>query len=320
MVRLLPLFGAAVAIVSLSAATMAADVLNDVNPMGDLRGSYPEQWGFSDEPDPLDFEIGLRYWYSLGSSQISAFGGNYSSADVSHILEVHARIDDNSTASYAKGQVGFAAIIDGTYSTPEFGGAQTMNGGNIGYAGADFGMMPFGSEAVKFGGFAGYQYLSDNPDMGRATYTTSGGGSSSDTNTTEIHMLKLGAVARAEFGDMFDINAEAAIIPYANLSGTYGAFYQPNFLSGGTLYEQGSAGSIEGMLYGASGEIMFGIAPSENLKLRVGARGYYLTGDATMQFRAREVGTPSNSQTYIGDVTGLEFFRYGALAEITGAF
>ena len=319
MARLSPVFTAALAVVSFSASALGAENLFDYGG-DDLRGSYPEEWGFSNEPDPLEFEIGLRYWYALGSSQLTAFGGNYSSADTSQLLELHFRIDDNSTASYAKGQVGYAAIIEGTYSTPEFVGDQTMNGGNIGYAGADFGMMPFGNETIKFGGFVGYQFLSDNPDMGRANYTTSGGGGASQVNALETHMLKLGAVARMEFGDMIDLTAEAAAIPFAKIDGIYGAFFQPDFLDGGTLYEQGSPGTIAGMLYGASGEVMLGFSPTENLTMRVGGRAWYLTGDATMQFRAREVGTPSNAVDYIGDVSGLEFFRYGALAEITGKF
>ncbi len=317
MQRLLSVFALVLGLLSLGANAVAAQNL----PLADeLRGSYPEQWGISSEPDPLDFEIGLRYWYSLGSQQMSAFGGNYSASDVSHILELQARIDDNSTSTYLRGQVGYAISISGTYNTPLNVGDQTISGGYIGYAGADFGYTPFGNENFRFGGFAGYQYLADNPDMGRAVYRTSGGGGDSVTNANDISALRLGAVARGQINDMFDINVQGAIIPYAQLSGTYGAFYQPDFVDGATTYEQGSPGNITGQLYGASGEILFGIRPTDNLVVRLGARAWYLRGQGTVDFVARDVTDSTNTQNYIANTTGLEFFRYGALAEISGSF
>jgi len=317
MQRLSAFFAAALGLLSLGGNAFAADPV----PLADgLRGSYPQEWGISSQPSPLNFEIDIRYWYSLGSQQISVFGGNYSSNDVSHILELQFRIDDNSTATYLRGQLGYAIASKGTYNTPLAAGDQTMNGGYIGYAGADFGYMPFGNDNFRFGGFAGYQYSADNPDMGRVNYTTSSGSIDSTTNATEIQALRLGGVARAQLNDMFDINLQGAVIPYANLSGTYGAFYQPDFVSGGTNYEQGSPGTIAGQLYGASGEIMFGLRPAKNLVLRLGARASYLTGKGTMQYIARQVGTPTNSVNYIANTTGLELFRYGVLAEISGRF
>ena len=289
-------------------------------PGQDLRGSYPEEWGFPSEPDPLDFEMGIRYWYSMGAHQLSAFGGDYAARDTSHILEAHVRIDDNSTASFLKGNIGYAAKIDGAYSTPETGGDRTMAGGYVAYAGADFGMLPFGTDAFHFGGFLGYQFLTDNPDMGRSTFTTSGGGGDSKTNATEIHMLKLGAAVDADLGDMFDLRAEAAFIPYASLNGTYGALYFPDFLSGGATYTQGSAGNISGRMYGASGEAMLGFHPTDNLTFRIGGRAWYLTGEATMDVVTRDVASPATEQNYITNVSGLQFFRAGLLAEITGRF
>jgi len=317
MQRLPVVFAAALGLLSLGGNAFGADPV----PLSqDMRGSFPSEWGVSSQPSPLNFEIGMRYWYSLGSRQISAFGGNYAAKDVSHILELQFRIDDNSTSTYLRGQLGYSIASRGTYNTPQYVGEQIMNGGYVGYAGADFGYMPFGNDNFRFGGFAGYQYLADNPDMGQANYTTSSGAVESKANATEIQSLRLGAVARAQLNDMFDINVEGAIIPYANLSGTYGAFYQPDFTVGANTFEQGSPGTIAGRLYGASGEIMFGFRPTKNLVLRVGARAWYLTGQGTMKYTARQVGSPAISQDYTSNITGLELFRYGALAEISGRF
>lgn len=317
MLRVSSLFGAAFVVISLSSTALGADYQAAAD---ELRGSYPEEWGFSSEPDPLDFEFGIRYWYSMGAHQMSAFGGDYASSDTSHIVEAHFRVDDNSTASYLKGQIGYAAKIDGTYTSPQFGATQTMSGGYIGYAGADFGMIPFGDDNIQLGGFIGYQYLTDNPDMGRTTFTTSAGGGDSQINMMEIHAVRVGAAVHVDIGDQLDLNVEAAIIPYANLSGTYGALYSPNFVSGGKTYTQGSAGSLDGRLYGASGEAMIGFHPTDNITVRVGGRGWYLTGASTVSFVARDVAAPASEQSYITNTTGLEFFRYGALVELTGNF
>jgi len=328
MLRLSSLIGAAL-MLGLSANVFAAENLKDFYPTDfyptdfspdELRGAYPQDWGFSQEPDPLEFEVGLRYWYSMGSSAITAFGGAYSASDISQIAEAFFRIDDNSTSSYLKGQVGYAIKIDGTYITPEFVGAQNMAGGYIGYAGVDFGMLPFGNETIGFGAFAGYQFITDNPDMGRSTFITAAGGGDSQTNMLEIHAAKIGVAMNADIGDKIDLSVEAAIIPYASLGGTYGAFYAPDFVVGADTFTQGSAGTLNGRLYGASGEALLGFNATDNLTLRAGVRGWYLTGDATMEYVARNVATPATSQSYIGNVTGLEFFRYGALAEIAGKF
>lgn len=317
--RFFSFVGAAVAVLSLGANALGAERLNGFGP-GELRGPYPEEWGFAQEPDPLDFELGIRYWYSMGSSALNAFGAAYSAKDTSSIAEAFFRIDDNSTASFLKGQIGYAVKIDGTYTTPRFAGAQTMAGGYIGYGGVDFGMLPFGTEGFRVGAFAGYQYIADNPDMGRTPFVTLSGGGDSAPNALDINAAKLGVVLNADIGDRVDLNMEAAVIPYASLSGVYGALYVPDFVFDGNNFTQGSAGNINGRLYGASGEVMLGFKPTQNLALRIGARGWYLTGEATMDYVARQVGTPANTQSYITNVSGLEFFRYGALAEIAGTF
>lgn len=300
-----------------SVPVLAADILGSST---DLRGGYGEDWGFPNEPDPLSFEAGLQYWYAMGSHGLKVFGGNYSSSDTSHILEVTARIDDHSTSTYLKGNVGYAAIIGGTYSTPEFAADQTMNGGEIGYATADFGYIPFELGTMQVGAFAGYQYLVDNPDMGRANYRTASGGWDSEVNQFDIHALRLGISGRGSINDWIDVDAEIAAVPYASLQGTYGALYVPNFFSTPTWWQQGSAGTINGSLYGGQAEVMLGIHATDNLTVKLGARGSYLTGNATMKFTAREVGSPANTANLIGNIKNLSFARFGVLAGLTAGF
>lgn len=310
-------WGALVALSGLTVSASAADWLDGYDGYDGLRGSYGEEWMAE---SPLEFEAGLRYWYSLGSHNMSVAGGTYTAGDTSHILEGYLWIDDNSTSTYLKGQAGYAAVIDGTYQTPSSGGVQNMTGGEVGYAGGDLGYQPFGNDMFRVGGFLGYQYLTDNPDMGRTNFLNSGGGFNSNTNSFDINALRLGASARAEFADFIDIKAEAAIIPYAQLFGRYGAFYQAPYMSGGNLYVQGSSGTINGRLYGAAGEVIVGIHPTENFTLSLGGRAYYLTGDATMDVRSRRSPGGGSPQDIIYNTTNLEFFRYGLLAGIGASF
>lgn len=293
----------ATAIVGVFALTPVAHAA-DYGELGDLRIGYGSTFESDEGLDPIGFEMGLRYFYSRGEHTMSVGGGNYSSSDTSHIFELHGRIDDYSTGTYVKGLAGYSAVIDGTYSTPVVG-LQTMNGGKIAYAGADFGYIGFGSDSFSFGGFAGYQYWNDSPDMGRQNFTNAAG-SFSEVNDLTYNMLRLGLAARAEISDKIDFNIEAAFIPYAHLSGTYGAF--------GGILNQGSAGTASGNLWGASAEAMVGFHATDNLTIRAGGRAWYLTGPANMSFDTFNAGV---TQSFIASTTNFSTLRAGALVELT---
>jgi hypothetical protein len=313
MVRSQALLGVAFGVLS-SVVAFAADYPDT------MRGSFPSDWSNEDMTNPISIEGGLRYWYSMGQHQMTASGGGYSANDTSHILEGHFRINDSSTNSYAKGQVGIAAAINGDYSTPSSGGTQNISSGNIGYAGADLGFLPFGAGGFRLGGFAGYQYMNESPNMGRTNFVTATGGGNSVVNNLEFHTLRLGLAGRADIAEKVDLNVELAGIPYAKLSGTYGAYSSGNFVVGPTTFQQGSAGTIEGALYGAAGEAMIGFHPTDNLVLRIGGRASYLTGPATMSFTAADTLDATNRADFIETLTAVSFLRYGLLAELTGKF
>lgn len=312
MSRIIRSLGLALTLTGATFSAQAADYFDDFGSYDGLRGSYGDDW---QAESPLQMDAGIRYWYSMGQHDMSVGGGNYTASDTAHILEGFLKIDDTSTFTYLKGQAGYAAIIDGTYQTPGSGGVQTMSGGEIGYAGADLGYQPFGNDMFRVGGLLGYQYSTDNPDMGRENYVNASGGGNSEVNSFEIHALRLGASAHAEFADMVEIDVEAAAIPYASLYGTYGAYYQAPFPG----FVQGSAGTIEGNMFGAAGEIMLGVKPTENLTLQLGGRAQYMTGDATMSYSVRPGGGGAGVDV-IRNTTNLEFMRYGLVGGIAGSF
>ncbi|UJW85598.1 hypothetical protein [Devosia sp. SL43] len=323
-----------------------------------LRPAYPDDWE-SSEANPLRYEVGLRYWYSLGGQDVtfpSAFGDTILGVrDTTHIGELYGRIDDLSTQSYVKvyGGLGFAS--SGTYDLqqPFMPDVNTSLGGagRVGYVVGDFGWLPFGNmeEGFAIGGLVGYQYWNDSPDIGRGNFAvvddssdiawTPGSptysiGGDSERDNLDIHALRLGLSAQVDINDMFDIRAEVAAIPYAWVTGTFGPHEVPNIpFPGGTAYKA-SATSVSGTGYGASGELMVGVHPTENLTLRIGGRAWYVGGTLDATYTQANITDPIDAdadgiyetgpslslQDYIFTSQFAQVFRYGALFELTGRF
>lgn len=276
----------------------------------DLRPAYPDSWETGEE-NPLRFEGGLRYWYSLGEQEIDTGAETFSAKDTSHILEGHFRIDDDLTSTFVKGQAGYAIATTGEYNSTALTGSQDFDGGQIGYAGADFGWTPLGNENARFGALIGYQFFRESPDRNRLDVASIDG--------LNIHALRLGLTAHADLADMFDIDAEAAVIPYAYAQGATAEYpFDTESMQG--IDVNRTRTDLSGALYGASGQIMLGFHPTENLTIRVGGRAWLLTGEASTKQRWWEAATP---EAYLYEDTPLEalsLFRYGALAEVTGRF
>lgn len=316
-----------------------------------LRPSYPDQWATS-EDNPLRFEMGVRYWYSLGRQEHSI--GSYSQTmdTKTHSGEAFVRIDDQSTRSYLEATGGYGVAHDGSYTT-NGGASVSLPAARLGYIGADFGWLPLGTDQASLGLVTGYQYTNDSPDTGRASFTTARSatditwsdatgawsvGGDSKINNFDIHALKVGVAGKLDF-DAFDVTGEAAVTPYAWVNGTYGAAQLDNNgpYSGGpgtTTNLQGSAATINGHGYGASGKVMVGFHPTENLTVRVGGRASYLQGQydvtydrATITAPVPNPSAPPNylapalsQQTYISNNNPFSMLRYGALFELAGRF
>jgi hypothetical protein len=283
----------------------------------DFRGAYvnePKDWaGMGDEYDPIDIEVGVRYWYSWGVQSFAVDSASYTSNDQSHILEGHLRIDDNSSNTYAKGVAGYSIVINGDYSGDN--GTGTVTDGHIGYIGADIGWSAFGSneDGVQAGVLVGYMYWNDSPNTTRANFTTatSSGdiGFDPDTgetfipmdsapNNIDVHALRLGLQGRAEFGDIVDLNVELAGVPYAKINGTLGAHEIPPTCCtplGNLTSVMSSPTEIDGWGYGAMGELMVGVRPIENLTFRLGGRAWYLQGTYDATFSRATIGDPTDS-------------------------
>ena len=135
---------------AMSVPALAADYSGDFSDPGDdsadFRNSYPvepKDWaGLGDEDDPISLEFGVRYWYAMGDQSFTSSGGTVSTTDVSHIPELHLRIEDHSTNTYATAIAGYAAVINGTVTTPS--GSDPIADGQVLYGGADLGWNTWG--------------------------------------------------------------------------------------------------------------------------------------------------------------------------------
>ncbi|MET0438017.1 MAG: hypothetical protein ABW043_11035 [Devosia sp.] len=297
------------ALVLLSSAATQQVLAADYGAFPGLRPSYPDQWQQSEE-NPLRFEAGLRYWYAIGQ-QSSEIGGNtYNTTDYSHIPEIHLRVDDDFTSSFVKAQAGYAALVSGEHTAGTFA-PSSFSGGHIGYAGGDFGYTPFGNENVKVGGLVGYQYLLDSPDRNRLDVQ--------HINGLNVHMLRLGLTGRANLGDFADIEAEAVAIPYAFTSGATAEIPFANTVVQGVTVNRRST-ETTGAMYGASGQVMVGFHPTENLTIRVGGRAWYLTGPASAREKQWNAATPNSYLYSDTPLNAFSLLRYGGLLEVTGRF
>jgi len=272
-----------------------------------LRPAYPQDWA-SDEQNPLRFEAGIGYWYSRGGQKLQLLNQNAETNDTSHILEAHFRIEDTYTNSYVKGVGGYAISTEGTYTISPTG-ETTFSGGQIGHIGADFGYMPLGNETVRIGGLIGYQYLRESPDKARSSIT--------EIDALNVHALRLGLTAKANLGEYADVTAEAAGIPYAWISGST-PNYATNTTIGGVVYDR-LKGTVESAAYGASGELTLGLHPTENLTVRLGAKGWILNGPTNANLTYRNSNAVYNINGVMLD-EGLPMFRYGLTAALLGRF
>lgn len=273
-------FALGLSAVALATAAQAADYQG----YPEIRGAYEPQCCDAPYDDPLGFEVSLRYVYSKGSFRMTDGTGSYEADDTSHIVELNGLITDSSTSTYLKANAGLAAKIEGTYETPTSGGQQQMQGGKLGYIGADFGYHPLASEGYSAGIFGGYRYQNESVDMDAGS-----------DNNLEMHLLRLGISGQAQFSDMIGLRAEAAAVPFAKIGGDFNS------------YSTGNA-RMDGNLYGAEAEASVNVKTGNSIMVELGGRVSYLEGQATI-----DDGTPSNTNS-------LSFTRYGVFGGVGGHF
>ena len=356
----------------LAAMTMPAVAADYSEDWGDeyeveFRDSYsiePKHWTeFGDETDPIAIETGIRYWYSRGAQSFTSDSGTVSSTDTAHIGELHLRIEDHSTNTYATAIGGYSMVINGDVSTPS--GVFPIVDGQVAYVGADLGWQTWNdNNGSGIGPMVGYLYWQDQPDTGRFNFTTAESAADisydpntgqtfvpgdSAVNSIDAHVLRLGISGKAKLGDIFDVTATVAGVPYAKVGGTagiddptfsiteYAGPAQPPYdltNNGNISSMRSSPTTIDGWGYGAMAEAFIGMTPVENLTVRLGGRAWYLQGTADTTYERALIGDPGDADAdgvydtdpsfveggFISTNNPFRMLRFGLLAEATYSF
>ena len=189
-------------------------------------------------------ELGGRYWFSSGTTQLDLYGTAPSRFLVSrltydglhaHAGEIFGRVE-HVTGWFVKGYAGLGRINSGNlqdedFVTPFFPIYSSTNsdqdGGRLSYASIDLGWA-WRTAGYKFGFFVGYFYYSDklnaygciqtasNPDVCVPSILTS---TLIITQETKRHAVRLGVNGEVRFLNGWRVSGEVAWLPYATLSG-----------------------------------------------------------------------------------------------------
>jgi opacity protein-like surface antigen len=200
--------------------------------------------------------IGLRYWYSQGSSDVKGAIARIENENVTgHTIEFMGRLEDTSSGFFTKGYVGLGKNTDGSQSTLglESNGWNTTN---LGYLTLDGGweFRRFSNNSARINALVGYQYLSD---IHSASYNTVDARVSN-----KFHAFRVGVSADGQFNDRFAWALEAAAVPWA--------------------YNQveDNVRKIESeYTYGFEADATLNVAVTQNWDIGVGGRYWWLHSD-----------------------------------------
>ncbi len=197
-------------------------------------------------PQPIsqwESEIGGRYWYSSGRTQLDLFGFSQSDGLLSRLsytnLQAHSGElfgrAEHLSGFFVKGFAGGGAITGGSlrdedfapFTVPYSSTNSEQRDGRLGYATIDLGWT-WRSEGTKLGFFAGYNYYHETVNAFGCTQTTSSSicvpaianSVLGITQETNWHSARLGFNGEVRFGGGWIFNADLAWIPYAQLDGS----------------------------------------------------------------------------------------------------
>ncbi len=153
--------------------------------------------------------IGLRYWYSQGSTENKGDLARIDNENVTgHTVEFLARLEDTSTGFFTKGYIGLGKNTDGSQSQRGFK-STGWNTSSLGYLTLDGGweFRRLSNNSARINALVGYQYLSD---IHSASFDTV------DVKiTSKFHAFRVGVAADGQFNDRLAWAVEAAAVPWA---------------------------------------------------------------------------------------------------------
>ena len=223
----------------------------------------------TDQPDPiagstLRGSIGLRYWNSSATSDVSVHGKRTlnSESRPSHSAEIVGEINDMIEGTFFRAYAGLGRNFDGKQSLRGYS-ANGHKASEFGYAVVDGGWTLAGSSdgPTVLRGFIGYHFLQDEfIGVYRGTERSL---------QSSWHAIRLGLSATGQLTDKISWSADVAAVPWA--------YNKPKH-------------AVSAYTYGIEADALVNVSVTENWRIGAGARYWWL--------QSRYKGKPSAEQLY----------------------
>jgi outer membrane protease len=241
----------------------------------------------------LEIDVGVRYWYSTGKTQMRLFDSTGSipvsrltwDDQTGHSGEGYFNIRQSDY--FLKGYIGAGVLTSGKLKDedfpllPGFPTYSSTNGsskdGDLRYLSIDFGYYLLNSSSAKLGGFVGYHYDSEKMNAYGCTQTAGNpdvcvpsisGSVKVITQSYRWSSVRLGIAGEVELLPNLKLSGDAAWLPYTSLRGSDTHWLRlgsgPTDFTGATP----QTGSGTGMQFEGIATYMF----TNNVTLGVGGR------------------------------------------------
>jgi hypothetical protein len=264
--------------------------------------------------DGISTKVGVRYWFSTGETRKDLYDTTgdvlvsrltYDGLDT-HSGEVFGEVD--ATWAFLRGTFGIGGIVEGNLQDEDFPPATTpysstnsdQRGGDLGYVTIDLGGYVLDREAVKFGGFVGYNLVHQQVEAYGCTQTAGSAicvpaisdSTAIITQENDWHSLRVGLTGEVALGERITISGQGAWLPYLVLDGADSHLLRICGAPGcftGPIPEDG-----EGWGYQFEGMVEFGV--TDRLSVGVGGRYWYMETSGDTHFEDHVVGIAASPQ------------------------
>jgi len=233
---------------------------------------YPAPYGGAiPNAPPLEFEVGLRYWYSTGKSQKSLFDLSGAllvsrltwTSTTGHTGEGYFNITD--AGVFVKGYLGVGFVSGGNLQDEDFPPViapysstnSQQKDGRLNYASADLGYYLLDGPRGKLGGFIGYHFYGEKLNAFGCTQTATNPGICVPSIPTSVRAItendhwysaRVGVAGEVMIMPGLKLSGDAAYLPYVKMTGSDTHWLRPDFSGPIPEKAHGTGMQFEGVL------------------------------------------------------------------------
>ncbi len=268
-----------------------------------VRNQSGGNYTYEGVPNASDWmlDLGPRYWYSTGTNKKTLYAPGTMSQLNSRLTyagldaqsgEVFGHLGLKGSPMFLKGYFGLGEIGNGKLNDEDFppgispysNTLSEQKQGKLRYGTVDFGYTVLDWKPVKVSGLLGYSYLKEIENAygcqqiaGNTSVCAPNSWPVSTLTISETQTwqsLRLGLLAEGMVGNRFKLSAEAAYLPYANMTGFDNHWLRPTI---NPLPEYGDGNGTQFELTGSW-------LVTKRLSIALGGRYWYLGAQGHTQF------------------------------------